>query len=57
MREATHERATNVGPVKKKEKKRIKEKEKEREGGIKREKFLHQCKDFVLVHADGLGKV
>ena len=32
-----------------------KERQKEREGRIKREKFLHPCKDLVLVHAVGLG--
>ena len=36
-REETQERATDVGPVKKKEKKRKREREKEREGGTKRE--------------------
>ena len=46
-REETQEKATDVGPVKKKEKKREREKEgeKEREGRIKRWKFLHPCKD------------
>ena len=57
-REETQERASNVGPVKKKEKKRERERERERgEGRIKRYKFLHPCKDLVLVHAaNGLGQ-
>ena len=55
--EETQERATDVGPVKRKEKKRKKAREREREGreDQKRE-FLHPWKDLVLVHADGLGQ-
>ena len=57
-RDQAQERATDVGPVKNKEKKREREKEreKEREGRIKRQKFLHPCKDLVLVRPDGLGQ-
>ena len=57
-REETQERDTNVGPVKNKEKKRERERERERVGkeGSKDRKFLHPCKDLVLVHADGLGQ-
>ena len=65
-REETQERATDVGPVMKrerererelllnKEKKRERERKREREGSgrIKGEKFLHPCRDLVLVHAD-----
>ena len=41
-REETQDRASNVGPVKKKEKKRERERGRERgEGRIKRQTFLH----------------
>ena len=58
-REETQERATDVGPVKKKEKekKRKRERERKREGRRDQAReFLHSCKDLVLVHADGLGQ-
>ena len=53
-REETQERATDVGPVMNKEKKRERERKRERQGSgrIKGQKFLHSCRDLVLVHAD-----
>ena len=54
-REETQERATDVGPVKKKEKKRKRERERER-GKEGPKECLHTCKDLLLVHADGLGE-
>ena len=56
-REETQERATNVGPVKNKEKKRERKREGEREG--RRDQKIEvsaPCKDLVLVHADGLAQ-
>ena len=55
--EDTQERATDVGPVKNKEKKREREGEREREGRKDQKiEVSHPCKDLVLVHADGLGQ-
>ena len=55
-REEMQERATDAVLSRiRRRRDREKEREKEREGRIKREKFLHPCKDLVLVHADGLG--
>ena len=57
-REETQERATDVGPVKKKEKKRKRKREREREGR-KHDKIEVSApiKDLVFVHPDGLGQV
>ena len=68
-REETQERATDVGPVKKKEKKREREREREREGRRDQKRVsstynnkhhhhqrVHTCKDLLLVRADGLGE-
>ena len=53
-REETQERATDVGPVKNKEKKRERERE-----GRKHDKIEVSApiKDLVFVHPDGLGQV
>ena len=47
-RDETQERATEVGPVKKKDKKREKERDREREGRRDQNRmFLHPCRYFV----------
>ena len=54
-REETQERATNIGPVKNKEKKREREREGRKDQKIEVSAPMYS-KDLVLVHADGLGQ-